>query len=542
MQMKDIKEKNTGLLQPNNASDVPHLDTTQKKEETGAIKTTQSLVVAFVLAMVFRGFVVEGFVIPTGSMAPTLLGQHLLKHSDQTGKYFPVGFDIKRNIGPERFVDPLLGRTMPLPTTEAKKIIPRSGDRVLVLKMLYPFFEPERFDVVVFKNPTDTQGLAANYIKRLIGLPNETIWIADGEIFAKKGDGQFAIQRKPEHVQKSIWSSVSNSDAIPTDKLALPHPWQGPPWRALPEKDWSIDGRTWKCDGGEARLLWDNQKMPIDDWLSYNLLLPRRGQEPMSDIRVGATIIPQGDALVVGLELHAVGHIFEWSIAGSKGTLAKQLDGDPSSLTTLEFDIDPFRVGKPTRVEFWHVDQMLAMYIDNQRVGEMLYDYGPEERLRLVTKSDKSVPIEEIAGRGGAAPKLSWHFKNAPFTMSRVSVDHDLYYRSDLLQPSATKNPTMPGNEKLVEVGSPAFGTHPDKLAVLGPNQFMMAGDNSTYSSDGRLWGNPDEFVAAQIDTAPFLVNRDLLIGKAWCVYWPSAFRLGNFPIIPDFGSVRFIR
>jgi len=38
------------------------------------------------------------------------------------------------------------------------------------------------------------------------------------------------------------------------------------------------------------------------------------------------------------------------------------------------------------------------------------------------------------------------------------------------------------------------------------------------------------------------LVNRDLLIGKAWCVYWPSPFRLGNFPIIPDFGSVRFIR
>ena len=121
-------------------------------------------------------------------------------------------------------------------------------------------------------------------------------------------------------------------------------------------------------------------------------------------------------------------------------------------------------------------------------------------------------------------------------------VDHDLYYRSGPIPTRASKNPTTPGNEKLVEVGSPAFGTHPDKLAVLGPDQFMMAGDNSEHSLDGRLWGNPDEFVAAQIDTAPFLVNRDLLIGKAWCVYWPSAFRIGNFPIIPDFGSVRFIR
>ena len=151
--------------------------------------------------MVFRGFVVEGFVIPTGSMAPTLLGQHLLKHSDQTGEYFPVGFDPRRNFNAQRFVDPLLGRTMPLPLAEAKKIVPRSGDRVLVLKTLYPFFEPERFDVVVFKNPTDTQGISANYIKRLIGLPNETIWIADGEIFVKNAEAPFLIQRKPEHIQ-----------------------------------------------------------------------------------------------------------------------------------------------------------------------------------------------------------------------------------------------------------------------------------------------------------------------------------------------------
>ena len=56
--------------------------TSEKK--TNIIETIQSLVVAFVLAMVFRGFVVEGFVIPTGSMAPTLLGQHFKKHSDQT--------------------------------------------------------------------------------------------------------------------------------------------------------------------------------------------------------------------------------------------------------------------------------------------------------------------------------------------------------------------------------------------------------------------------------------------------------------------------
>ena len=100
----------------------------------------------------------------------------------------------------------------------------------------------------------------------------------------------------------------------------------------------------------------------------------------------------------------------------------------------------------------------------------------------------------------------------------------------------ATKNPTKLGNEALVRIGSPAFGTHPDKLAELNKDQFMMAGDNSTYSLDGRLWGNPDEFVAAQIDDAPFIVNRNLLIGKAWGVYWLPP------PLIPEFNRFRFIR
>src|ERR1700733_14132653 len=51
-----------------------------KKEvahDEGSIKETiESILVAFILAFIFRGFVVEAFVIPTGSMAPTLMGAH----------------------------------------------------------------------------------------------------------------------------------------------------------------------------------------------------------------------------------------------------------------------------------------------------------------------------------------------------------------------------------------------------------------------------------------------------------------------------------
>ena len=53
-------------------------------EEEGPVKeVVESIAIAFVLAFVFRAFVVEAFVIPTGSMAPTLLG----KHMEHPGKY-----------------------------------------------------------------------------------------------------------------------------------------------------------------------------------------------------------------------------------------------------------------------------------------------------------------------------------------------------------------------------------------------------------------------------------------------------------------------
>ena len=94
------------------------------------------------------------------------------------------------------------------------------GDRVLVLKFLYPFSEPSRWDVVVFKNPTDPVGDTQNYIKRLVGLPDERLLLADGDVFATPlgtATADLAIQRKPEYIQCAVWLSVYVSDFIPVN-------------------------------------------------------------------------------------------------------------------------------------------------------------------------------------------------------------------------------------------------------------------------------------------------------------------------------------
>src|SRR2546422_407672 len=62
-----------------------------------------------------------------------------------------------------------------------------SGDRVLVAKYEYHIRPPKRFEVPVFKYPQEpyhaSDKTAMNYIKRLCGLPGETIAIYKGDLY-----------------------------------------------------------------------------------------------------------------------------------------------------------------------------------------------------------------------------------------------------------------------------------------------------------------------------------------------------------------------
>ena len=113
------------------------VDTSESTSSTTAMDTVQTLIVAFVLAMTFRGFVVEGFVIPTGSMAPTLLGTHAQVYDTQTSYDFAVGWDASRVRFGGVLVSPMLGRDIRVQRPGEPLPRPRMGDRILVLKCLY---------------------------------------------------------------------------------------------------------------------------------------------------------------------------------------------------------------------------------------------------------------------------------------------------------------------------------------------------------------------------------------------------------------------
>src|SRR5215208_1091007 len=61
-------------------------------EKENIKETIESILVAFILAFVFRAFVVEAFVIPSGSMAPTLLGAHMRYRCEDCGYEWTVNF------------------------------------------------------------------------------------------------------------------------------------------------------------------------------------------------------------------------------------------------------------------------------------------------------------------------------------------------------------------------------------------------------------------------------------------------------------------
>lgn len=156
----------------------------------------------FIYLLILKSFFLPLFIIPTGSMAETLYGEHAVHTCPNCGMEYAVGWQEPANwMSPaayhpravqcpncrfQQFYDfgkPLELTRQGLERAEilSEPLRPSSGDRIFVHGWLFdrPFaglagLGPARWDVVVFRVPTDGQ---TNYIKRLVGLPGEKIRI-----------------------------------------------------------------------------------------------------------------------------------------------------------------------------------------------------------------------------------------------------------------------------------------------------------------------------------------------------------------------------
>ncbi len=267
-------------------------------------ETIESIVIAFVLAFLFRTFEAEAFVIPTGSMSPALQGQHKDVDCTECGYRFRTtasseGEDHRRMRHDPRTLEVVLGvcpmcrQTMAmrpdLPTgkppfinlTEIEKQTSYPGDRILVNKYSYQNHDPERWDVVVFKFPGNGE---MNYIKRLVGLPDETLQIYQGDIFIRGNaatsdeessrKANFQIERKPADKVLTMLQSVHDTDYEPSTLYNAGWPLR---WQADGDDHWQVDAKA-----GEQAVALSYHILPKTDadkpstaWLRYHHYLPQ---------------------------------------------------------------------------------------------------------------------------------------------------------------------------------------------------------------------------------------------------------------------------
>jgi signal peptidase I len=541
-------------------------------------ETLIAVVISFTMAFVFRGFVIEGFQIPTGSMAPTLLGKHMLVRDPDSGFEWTVGpwdyagrgpgegvpLPVQGGArGPIRLNDPMTRG----PVERASERL-RAGDRLFVLKYLEGVYDPQRWEVVVFKAPhVEPQ----NYIKRLVGLPGEQVSLVDGDVFfAPEGshtsatgaaawqDPAWRIARKPERVQRAVWQPVFDSLYTPppgTQERLAPSerfrpPWQpsGAGWEGLRES------REYRYTGAGATMLaWDSESWPIDDYTAYNQLRDgpqpfdrRQGDGtrpifPVSDVRMHFAIEPDAGPVALTGTLVARGLEFR-GVIDAGGARVEMRDaptqaGDDPAWRTLDSSDRAGLIakGRVSEVEFWHVDQAVWLFVDGDLVcggpEKGAYDLTPAARVLAATGR----PLEELLALNPGVHAsaladtrifrkagLNWRFEGGPFTLHRVGVDRDLHYQ-------VARRATL--------------GGHPDYFPTLGPDHFMLCGDNSASSLDARFWDEEYPWITESIHDGtphPGLVHRDLVIGRAFVVYLPSPLGGGLLPMF-DFGRMRWI-
>jgi signal peptidase I/rubredoxin len=245
-------------------------------------ETVESIVIAFILAFLFRTFEAEAFVIPTGSMAPTLMGRHKDMECPECGFFYRASASQEVNPATNKLTNNwTMGGTCPMcrfpmdigpDNPQGKSYKSYSGDRILVEKFPYQFRDPERFEVSVFKFPG---GARTNYIKRICGLPNETIRIEHGNLHVKhKGEADFTIARKedPKKLLAVLQPVYDTNHVSPRlVEMGWPQRWinvdQSPlgtaeAWSTTDHKSFRID----RQDAGDVWLRYQHVVPSHEDW------------------------------------------------------------------------------------------------------------------------------------------------------------------------------------------------------------------------------------------------------------------------------------
>jgi signal peptidase I len=516
------------------------------------IEQTASFVGFFIYLLILKSFFLPLFIIPTGSEADTLYGEHTLHTCPNCGTEYAIGWQPPQNwrlatpYQPviqcpncrwrEHYGDPRSPEPHRTPPDSFLREPLRlaAGDRIFVHGWAYdpPFagldrFGPQRWDIVVFKVPTDGQ---TNYIKRLIGLPNEKIELIDGDVFVND-----QIAQKTPDAQRPLWFPYYNHDYPP--RAVAERAGYHPRWVALGGAGaWSgLETRVVRFEGArgarsEIQFVTDPQNTTrpgrVQDVYDYNEPRQDIGYNTVSDVRLAADIeLTPAERGYVELSTTKGQHRFSARF-GSAGHLLVEHQRTPDASPETWCDRPLPQLRGPVRVALSHVDGVVRVEVNQDTVFESTpaqYEITPA--------------IAAALSQAETAPTLRIAAENVSATLRHLVIERDIYYTSDV---------------RIGPDGRPGHGVQGNPI-TLGPHDYFVLGDNSPNSLDSRFaFSRPDQDpVGAHLKEAYArgefqcgTVPGDQMIGRAFFVYWPGFLPLtARGPnLLPDLGRARWIR
>ncbi|MHC5054088.1 MAG: signal peptidase I [Planctomycetota bacterium] len=226
----------------------------------------------------------------------------------------------------------------------------------------------------------------------------------------------------------------------------------------------------------------------------------RDAEEPVSDIRVSLDVSAAGDEngeargrAFVEIALDDDRYAAEVPLAGGRARVTGP--AWPEGIESAA-PVAPFEPGAARRVSFAHVDQKVVLKIGGETIIEKAYDAGWEVR----------------AG-GPKTNSVRLGLEDAEATFDKMKIERDLHYIArgspNVMEyySSARRRWEAEPVRQLSGLGASACDGDAVRTRVpIGQAEFLMLGDNSPSSDDGRRWG---------------YVARGDLVGKAFVLFWP---------------------
>lgn len=481
----------------------------------------ENWIFAFIIAMAIRHVALEAFRIPSASMEPMLYGDPAFMKGD----YVVVDKLWCRFTGVKRWDVTVFQFPVPeieAPHNDARPALSANGDRLdepwWQFKLMY-----------------------RNFVKRAVILPGDTFFIRNGDIHLKQPDGSFRVAQKPKNIQEAVWMDIyrhgeqegyvpwsGNRGATVTAKgeeLEFIVPQAGSVSLTQPLKNLYMKPGTFRvhplADTSGDELMQLSMTSPVFTHKRSGRLGNAWDLENWSISRMNSADL---DNNTYGTQLNSL--MNEWVGDVRLQGAVKQLTGDVSwelhqgTLHTYRFVMndhgwrvegDGVELAKGSESVIGH-DASFA-HIDGQIVASI----GDQEIFRrevVLLEASQQMNVS-IAGQGHLTVshmrlQRDLHYTQSGFLVDQSRSRSELNNQVAIGQQSLTADPIqvdkaflswrlipqvraqMLGKkeEQLTsrEV-SGRIGTGPDNAITAPSNGYLLLGDNSPHSWDGRSWG-----------------------------------------------------